>query len=283
MAQPAQLAHILASSPYQEYGSGPRQSISSPNDSPASDARYFPTSASLVSANTSHSSDSDETGYSYSSPPSSAQSSAHTSYSSHFYDCYQPQVAPGHGDPATYGYAHSSPLPSDMSASIYNPSQHQQHAQPYSQPMQSHVSLGGPLPPHPSQMNAPHQQQQHSYHLPPVPYGSVYGGMDTSIFRDQLGALPPIQAPRAGSIPGLSMDRPAPKRSKTAPSSSHILSSPPSETGTAVATSTPIRRPPNPNREKRPAGKNGEDVWPEDVEIAFFECESRLFAVALIQ
>ena len=262
MAQPSNLAHILASSPYQEYGPGGRRTISSPSDSPASDARYFPTSASLVSGNTSRSSDSDEAGYSYSSPPSSAQSSAHTSYSSSFYDCYQPSVA----QVAQYAYSHSSPLASDMSSSIYNPPH---HAQGYSQPMQSHVSLGGPIPPQHSYSAGHHQQNVHS--LPPLPYGSAYGGMDTSVFRDQLGVLPPIQAPRAGSIPGLSMDRPAPKRSKTAPS--HILSSPPSSTGTAIASSTPARKAPNPTREKRPAGKNGEDVWPEDVEIAFFECK----------
>lgn len=259
MAQPAQLAHILASSPYQEYGPDVRRTISSPCDSPASDARYFPTSANL---NHSQSSDSDETGYSYSSPPSSAQSSANTSYSSHFYDCYQPQV----GQEAHYAYPQSSPLASDMSGSIYNPAQ---HANAYSQPMQSHVSLGGPLPVHQAQM-APlgHLQQ-----LPPIPYaGATYGGMDTSVFRQQLGDLPPIQAPRASAIPGLSMDRPAVKRSKTAPG--QILSSPPSSTGTAITlTAAPTRKPINPNREKRPAGKNGEDVWPEEVEIAFFECE----------
>lgn len=251
MAQPAQLAHILASSPYQEYG---RRTVSSPADSPASDARYFPTSAGL---HPSHSSDSDETGYSYSSPPSSAQSSAHTSYSSSFYDCYQSQQVAQDGQ---CGYPQSSPLAHDMSGSIYHPV--------YSQPMQQHVSLGGPL------SNGHIAPLGQSSQLPPVQYGGpAFGGMDTSIFREQLGGLPPLQAPRASAIPGLSMDRPAPpKRSKTAPG--NILSSPPSSTGTAVTlTAAPVRKPPNPNREKRPAGKNGEDVWPEEVEIAFFECE----------
>ena len=90
-----------------------------------------------------------------------------------------------------------------------------------------------------------------AYHLPepldtqilPFPSDDLYAG--------------PYQAPRAAMIPGMNMDRPEPKRRKTCP---EIVSSP-----------TSRRRD---LKDKRGAGKDGEDVWPVEVESAFFECGS---------
>lgn len=79
----------------------------------------------------------------------------------------------------------------------------------------------------------------------------------------------PQTAPRAAMIPGLAIDRPVPdihpdlqdrpepKRRKTCPEIYTTTSSPTKSIGKA----------------KRGAGKDGEDVWPTEVEVAFFECE----------
>merc|ERR1711939_933390 len=77
----------------------------------------------------------------------------------------------------------------------------------------------------------------------------------------------PQTAPRANMIPGLAIDRPAPeihpdfldrpepKRRKTCPDIYTTTSSPTKSIG----------------KSKRGAGKDGEDVWPTEVEVAFFE------------
>lgn len=63
-------------------------------------------------------------------------------------------------------------------------------------------------------------------------------------------------------IPGLNMDRPGPKRRRTCP---ELMGSPTAARRRGSGYS--YDRPP------RGMGKENEDVWPEDVEIAFFECE----------
>lgn len=96
-----------------------------------------------------------------------------------------------------------------------------------------------------------------------------------------------IQAPRAAVIPSINLnpksgDRPEPKRRKTCPDLSNASMD--------VASSAAVPMGPLDDKEilqqrhiseikemlkteKRGAGKDGEDVWPEDAEIAFFECK----------
>lgn len=107
-----------------------------------------------------------------------------------------------------------------------------------------------------------------SYHLPPPPPPPAMQHLPPT-YRDYSMQMPQT-APRAAMIPGLAinhpapeihpdlLDRPEPKRRKTCPEIYTTTSSP---TKSSIA------------KGKRGAGKDGEDVWPTDVEVAFFECE----------
>lgn len=202
MAQPAHLAHILASSPFNEGKAN--EATSSPIDSPPSDIpRYFGEH------------EYDDRKYSYSSPPSSVPSSGNSSFGPASF-----QPFPEYCQDATYGYS-SSPLAHNV-----------------------HQGYHLPAPPGPPM----HQMQP------------TYGEYTMQM---------PQTAPRANMIPGLAIDRPAPeihpdfldrpepKRRKTCPDIYTTTSSPTKSIG----------------KSKRGAGKDGEDVWPTDVEVAFFECE----------
>lgn len=113
-------------------------------------------------------------------------------------------------------------------------------------PVYQYVQAGPPPPPQPQlQLHMDGQPHQQNFVYPS---------------EDPYAMMPAYnQAPRANMIPGLAVDgmpqRPDIKRRKTCPE----------------ITSSPTKRI---CKEKKGAGKDGENVWPEDTEIAFFECES---------
>lgn len=122
-----------------------------------------------------------------------------------------------------------------------------------SSPLAHSMHHGYHLPPPPPPAM---QQQQQQHHLPPT-------------YHEYTMQMPQT-APRAAMIPGLAINHPAPeihpdladrpagpKRRKTCPEIYTTSSSPTK----AVA------------KGKRGAGKDGEDVWPTEVEVAFFECK----------
>lgn len=146
-----------------------------------------------------------------------------------------PSSVPSSGN-SSFGHASFQPFPEYCQDAIYT----------YSSPLAHNMHQGYHLPPPP----APAVQQQ----LPPT-YGEYTMQM-------------PQTAPRAAMIPGLAinrpapeihpdlLDRPEPKRRKTCPEIYTTTSSP----------TKSIRK-----DAKRGAGKDGEDVWPTEVEVAFFE------------
>jgi hypothetical protein len=158
-----------------------------------------------------------------------------------------PSSVPSSGN-SSYSHASFHPYPEycqDVSYGGYSSS-------PLAQPGQ-HYQLPPPPPMH-------HMHQQQGYQLQQGI--QMHGG----------ALLPPHpeQAPRAAMIPGLAVERPAPeihpdlldrpepKRRKTCPEIFTIESSPTKSM-----------------KNKRGAGKDGEDVWPTEVEVAFFECKRR--------
>jgi hypothetical protein len=174
--------------------------------------------------------------HSYSSPPSSVPSSGNASFVHPFADFQE------YCSDASFSY-NSSPL-------------NLQHV--YEAP-------NIPMPPSQLQMlessSLTYKDVESSPLQYPAPEG-FYAAHDHEQHQQQ-----PQQAERARMIPGLNMDRPdpdpsvyrpEPKRRKTCPD--ELMSSPIKRCRVAM--------------EKRGSGKDGEDVWPTDVEIAFFEGES---------
>lgn len=124
-----------------------------------------------------------------------------------------------------------------------------------------------------------HNSQQHYQLPPPPPMQQQLAPPYMLQHATHIQPYHPQQAPRANIIPGLaidkgdsninpslhdqdSQDRPEPKRRKTCPEIFTHDSSPTSAMKLATA--------------KKGAGKDGEDVWPTEVEVAFFECKHEI-------